>query len=82
MDAAAAKLKPTVTRVRERDGTIRAEVVNARAASLLEGLTLEDPGVPERPRLTAGEKMQRAATRADLVDANRRWAGASMPSAA
>jgi len=59
--------------VRERDGTIRAEAVHATASALLEGLTLDDPGAPERVRLTAREKMRRAATRTEIVDANQRW---------
>ena len=67
-----------MTRVRERDGTIRAEVLHvANASCLLEGLTLDDPGAPERHRLSAGEKMQRAAMLSALVDANRRWEDAS-----
>ena len=70
---AAAKLKPTITRVREKDGTIRAEVVHAKNALMVDGLSLDDPGAPSREKLSGKEKMERAISRPALAAANQQW---------
>ena len=50
---AASNLRPTLTRVREQDGSLRAEVVHAKNASslLVDNLALDDPGAPEKTPL-------------------------------
>ena len=85
LDAAAGKLKPTVTRIRERGGQIRAEIVHERNLALLstDAIALDDPGAPTKTRPTAQQRMERARTKPDLIAANRRWTASlsSMPDA-
>jgi len=53
-------------------------VVHSKNASalLVEGLTLDDPGAPQKPRLTAEQKMRAAREKPALVTSNNRWAQA------
>jgi len=53
-------------------------VVHSKNASalLVEGLTLDDPGTPQKPRLTAEQKMRAAREKPALVASNNRWAQA------
>ena len=43
------------------------------AKLLIDGLVLDDPGAPERVKLTAHERMARARSKPELVAANQRW---------
>jgi len=71
----AGSLKPVITRVREHDGTLRAERRCEDGSVLqIDGLwSGDDPGGPERQRRTAAERAARQESVPELRSANARW---------